>query len=336
VKQDPNSSSASGHSKKFRVGIVGVSGYGGGEVLRLCATHPAFELAYVAGEGSAGQNLGERFPGIGALGHLKIQKWDPAGIGELDVLFASLPSGESKEALAKVSPETRIVDIGGDHRYADGWTYGLADVWPDEIRGIKRVSNPGCYPSATLPALAPLIANRMIDATGIIVDAKSGVSGAGRGGGTTLGFAEVNEDVSAYGLLKHAHVPEIQKTLSKLAGTNASLTFTPHLIPMTRGILATCYGRGKATTEECFAAARKFFEGRPFVRVVEKPPHSKWATGSNLVYLSYAAHPESGTILALGAIDNLGKGAAGQAVQNANLMLGLPETAGLEGAPLWP
>ena len=322
--------------KRFRVGIVGVSGYGGGEALRLCANHPNFDLVYVAGEGSAGQSLVERFPGIGDLGSLTIQRWDPHGIGDLDLLFASLPSGESREALAKVRPQTRIVDIGGDHRYAEGWTYGLADVWPDQVRNATRVANPGCYPSASLPALAPLIAEKLIDPAGIIIDAKSGVSGAGRGGGSTFGFAEVNEDVSAYGLFKHAHVREISKTLSKLAGQDAAITFTPHLIPMTRGILATCYARGSASAEQCLTAAGKYFANRPFVRVIEKPPHTKWATGSNLVYVSYAADPARGTIIALGAIDNLGKGAAGQAVQNANLMLGLPETAGLEGIPLWP
>jgi N-acetyl-gamma-glutamyl-phosphate reductase len=319
-----------------RVGIVGVSGYGGGEVLRLIATHPSLELVYVAGEGSAGQKLIERFPGIGRPGELVIQKWDPEKLPELDVLFASLPSGESKAAHSRVGEKTRIVDIGGDHRFVDGWTYGLADVWPEEIRGASRVANPGCYPSASIPALAPLLAGKLIEPTGIIIDAKSGVSGAGRGGGNTFGFAEVNEDVSAYGLLKHAHAPEMVSALSKVGGASVSLTFTPHLIPMTRGILATCYGRGKATTQECMEAARAFYAGKPFVRVVEKPPHSKWATGSNLLYLSYSADPERGVVIALGAIDNLGKGAAGQAVQNANLMLGLAETEGLEGTPLWP
>jgi N-acetyl-gamma-glutamyl-phosphate reductase len=313
-----------------------VSGYGGGEALRLCAGHPNFDLVYVAGEGSAGQKLIERFPGIGSPGELKIERWDPSALPPLDLLFASLPSGESKEALAKVRAEIRIVDIGGDHRFFEGWTYGLADVWPDQIRGATRVSNPGCYPAASLAALAPLVAGRLIDPTGIIIDAKSGVSGAGRGGGSTFGFAEVNEDVSAYGLLKHAHLPEMVKAVSQLSGTTASLTFTPHLIPMTRGILSTCYARGKITTEQCLEAARKFYQGRPFVRVIDKPPHTKWATGSNLVYVSYAADPDRGVVIALGAIDNLGKGAAGQAVQNANLMLGLPETAGLDGAPLWP
>ena len=322
----------------IRVGIVGVSGYGGGEVLRLCATHPAFELVYVAGEGSAGQKLIERFPGVGSLGDLVIQKWDPASLPDLDVLFASLPTGESKAGLAAVGARTKIVDIGGDHRAVPGWTYGLADVWPDRIRTSTRVANPGCYPAASLAALAPLAAGKIIDSGGIIIDAKSGVSGAGRGGGSTFGFAEVNEDVSAYGLLKHSHVPEMTATLSTLMGTTASIVFTPHLIPMTRGILSTCYARakGNVTTEQCLEAARKFYAGRPFVRVVDKPPHSKWATGSNLAYVSYAADPERGVVIALGAIDNLGKGAAGQAIQNANLITGQPETAGLEGTPLWP
>ena len=322
----------------IRVGIVGVSGYGGGEVLRLCATHPTFELVHVAGEGSAGQRLIERFPGVGVLGDLVIQKWDPANLPNLDVLFASLPTGESKAGLAAVPARTKVVDIGGDHRAVEGWTYGLADVWPDKIRNSTRVANPGCYPAASLAALAPLAANKLIEPAGIIIDAKSGVSGAGRGGGSTFGFAEVNEDVSAYGLLKHSHVPEMQATISTLIGTQASLTFTPHLIPMTRGILATCYARTRpgVTTEQCLEAARKFYAGRPFVRVTEKPPHSKWATGTNLAFVSYAADPERGLVIALGAIDNLGKGAAGQAVQNANLITGQPETAGLEGTPLWP
>src|SRR5215210_4661608 len=255
----------------IRIGIVGVSGYGGGEVLRLCATHPTFELVYVAGEGSAGQKLVERFPGVGSLGDLVIQKWDPSALPNLDVLFASLPTGESKAGLAAVPARTKIVDIGGDHRAVEGWTYGLADVWPDRIRRSTRIANPGCYPAASLAALAPLMASKLIEPTGIIVDAKSGVSGAGRGGGNTFGFAEVNEDVSAYGLLNHSHAPEMVATLTTLGGAPASLTFTPHLIPMTRGILSTCYARprGGVTTEACMEAARKFYAGRPFVRVTD-------------------------------------------------------------------
>ena len=323
----------------IRVGIVGISGYGGGEALRLCAAHPAFQVVYAAGESSAGQKLAERYPGVPAkLASLEIQKWDPANLSELDVLFASLPTGESKEALARVSAKTKIVDIGGDHRYAEDWTYGLADVWPDEIRGKSRIANPGCFPAATLAALAPLLAEKLIDPHGIVVNALTGVSGAGRGGGENkFGYAEVNEDAAAYGLLKHVHMPEMTSTISKLAGTKAEgLVFTPHLIPMTRGILATIYAKGSATTDRCLEAARKFYANRPFVRVTDKPPHSKWATGTNLVFVSYAGDPARNLVIAMGAVDNLGKGAAGQAVQNANLITGQPETAGLEGMAVWP
>jgi N-acetyl-gamma-glutamyl-phosphate reductase len=322
---------------RTRIGIVGVSGYGGGEALRLCANHPYFQVVYVAGEGSAGQKLSDRFPGIGPLANLTIQKWDPAALPELDLLFASLPSGQSREPLAQVPASVKIIDIGGDHRFVEGWTYGLADIWPDQIRNKTRIANPGCYPAASLTALAPLVANRLIDPASIIIDAKSGVSGAGRGGpGANFGFSEVNEDVSAYGLLKHAHVPEMTAALTQLAGTPATITFTPHLIPMTRGILATCYAKGSATTAQCLEAARAFYANRPFVRVIDQPPHTKWATGSNLVFVSYFADPAKNMVTALGAIDNLGKGAAGQAIQNANLITGQPESAGLEGVPLWP
>ena len=322
----------------IRVGIVGVSGYGGGEALRLCASHPSFEVAYVAGEGSAGSTLVQKFPGIPSrLAELTIDKWDPARLPKLDVLFASLPSGQSSEALAAVSKDIRIVDIGGDHRYRDGWTYGLADVWPDKVRGATRVANPGCYPSAALAALAPLAAAGIVKpGRPVIVDAKSGVSGAGRGGGATFGFADVNEDVAAYGLVKHAHTMEMNATLAALGvGETARVAFTPHLIPMTRGILATCYVDADVSADECFKVARDFYRGRPFVRVTDAPPHTKWALGSNLTFVSYAAHA-GGPVVALGAVDNLGKGAAGQAVQNANLMTGQPETVGLDGAPLWP
>jgi N-acetyl-gamma-glutamyl-phosphate reductase len=320
----------------IRVGIVGVSGYGGGEALRLIASHPTFELVYVAGESSAGQKLIERFPGIGKLSDLVIQKWNPADLPDLDLLIASLPTGESREALAKIPHQTKIIDIGGDHRFADGWTYGLADIWPDKIKSQSRIANPGCYPAASITALAPLAAAKLIDPATIIIDAKTGVSGAGRGGGSTFGFAEVNEDVAAYGLLKHAHVPEMTQALSQLSGASASITFTPHLIPMTRGILATCYARGDATTEQCLSAAKSFYANRPFVRVTDKPPHTKWALGSNLVFVSYAADPQRKLIIAMAAIDNLGKGAAGQAIQNANLVMNQPELAGLQGTPLWP
>lgn len=325
-------------SHPARIGIIGVSGYGGGEVLRLVANHPAAKIAYVSGESSAGTPLGDRFPGLPPhLAALTIQKWDPAALPPLDVLFASLPTGESTAQLAAVPASVRIIDIGGDHRFKPGWVYGLADVWPQRMVNATRIANPGCYPAASLAAIAPLLARKLARPDDIIIDAKSGVSGAGRGGGGGgFGFAEVNEDVAAYGLLKHAHVPEMDAALSDLAASPVSVTFTPHLIPMTRGILSTIYLRGRASTAECLAAAREFYQDRPFVRVTDKPPHTKWALGTNLVFVSYAADPSRERILAVATIDNLGKGAAGQAVQNMNLSLGLDPLAGLNQVALWP
>lgn len=322
-----------------RVGIVGISGFGGGEAMRLVANHPSFELVYAAGEGSAGSRLVDRFPGVPAkLAGLVIEKWDPASLPKLDVLFASLPTGASADALARIPKAVKIVDIGGDHRYAEGWTYGLADIWPDRIVGQDRIANPGCFPAAALTALAPLLAARLIEPGNIVIDAKTGISGAGRGGADSkFGYAESNENLVPYGLLKHTHMPEIAETIERLSGGNAAgLVFTPHLVPMTRGILATIYCRGRATTDQCLDAARRFYAGRASVRVTDKPPQTKWATGSNLAFVSYAADPARNLVMAMGVVDNLGKGAAGQAIQNANLICGLPETAGLDGAPLWP
>ena len=322
----------------IRVGIVGISGYGGGEALRLCAGHPAFQVVYAAGESSAGQKLGDRYPGLpDRLSNLVIDKFDPGALPELDVLFASLPTGDSKGPLARVPARTKIVDIGGDHRYVDGWVYGLSDVWPERVKGKTRVANPGCFPAATLTALAPLLAAKLIEPEGIIIDAKSGVSGAGRGGGESkFGYAECNEDVGVYGLLKHVHMPEMSATIRELAGSERGLVFTPHLIPMTRGIFATIYCKGSADTITCLSTAREFYAGRAFVKVTDKPLHTKWALGSNNVFVSYACDPARNLVIALAAIDNLGKGAAGQAVQNANLICDLPETTGLEGVAIWP
>ena len=322
---------------KKRIGIVGATGYGGGEILRLAVTHPHLQLVYVGGESSAGKQLGSYYPSLaGSANDLTIERWDPSAVPDLDLLFVSLPTGDSARAVGQLPDTLKIVDVGGDHRFVEGWTYGLTELWPEKIARSSRVADCGCYPAAVLLPLAPLVKEGLIEPTGIIADAKSGISGAGRGGGSTFGFADVNEDVVAYNLLRHSHLKEMRAALGELAGREAALTFTPHLIPMTRGILATCYGRGACTTEQALEAARRYYEGCPFVRVVEQPPHTKWALGSNLCFISYAGDPQSGVVIAMGALDNLGKGAAGQAIQNANLMLGLSETAGLEGAPLWP
>ena len=330
----------------MKIGIVGVSGYGGSELLRLCAGHPAFELAYVGGESTAGQSLAQRFPALGghAAGKLVIQPFAPEKISGIDLLFVCLPTGKSREPLARVPKNVRIVDVGGDHRFVEGWTYGLTELpgQREKIRGASRLANPGCYPAAALLALAPLVKEGLIESEGIVIDAKSGITGTGRGGASDFGYAETNEDVFAYGLEAHPHVPEMEKALAQVGGRKSTIAFTPHLVPMTRGILATCYARprGNASAQRIFEAAQACYRGEPFVRVLPldkgRSAHTGWTTGSNLAFLSYAVNAQTGLVVAIGAIDNLGKGASAQAVQNANLMTGQPETAGLSGLPLWP
>ncbi len=307
--------------------------------MRLCALHPAVQVVYAAGETSAGQRLGSRYPGLGgALADLTIQAFDPRNLPDLDLLVLSLPTGDSEKAVKDLPQDLKVIDVGGDHRFVDGWTYGLTEVTgPAAVADTNRVANPGCFPAAALLALAPLVSKQLIQPTNIVVDAKTGISGAGRGGGSTFGFAEVNEDVVAYSLFKHPHTPEIREAVSRMAGgVPASVVFSPHLVPMTRGILATCYTRGRLSTQEALRAAREFYAEAAFVRVSESAPHSKWSQGTNLAFVSYASDPESETVIALGALDNLGKGAAGQAVQNMNLMLGCPEQLGLEMVPMLP
>ena len=329
----------------MKIGIVGVSGYGGSELLRLCAGHPSFEIAYVGGDTTAGQSLAQRFPALAdhPAGKLTIQQFVPERVG-VDLLFVSLPTGKSRAPLAKVPREIRVVDVGGDHRFVEGWTYGLTELpgQRERIRGASRLANPGCYPAAALLALAPLVKEGLVEPEGIVIDAKSGVTGTGRGGASDFGYAETNEDVFAYGLEAHPHVPEMEEALSRIAGRKASIAFTPHLVPMTRGILATCYARprGAANADRLRQAARSCYRDEPFVKIVEstngRSAHTGWTTGSNLAFLSYAVNPQTGLVVAIGAIDNLGKGASAQAVQNANLMTGQPETDGLTGLPLWP
>jgi N-acetyl-gamma-glutamyl-phosphate reductase len=330
----------------MKIGIVGVSGYGGSELLRLVVGHPAFEVGYVGGESTAGQKLAQRFPALAghAAGNLAIEPFAPETIAGIDLLFASLPTGKSREPLARVAKGIRIVDVGGDHRFVDGWTYGLTELpgQREKIRGAARIANPGCYPAASLLALAPLLKEGLIEPEGIVIDAKSGVTGTGRGGASDFGYAETNEDLFAYGLEAHPHVPEMEQALAQVCGKKATVAFTPHLVPMTRGILATCYARprGAADARRLYAAAEACYRDEPFVKVVPldkgRGAHTGWATGSNLAFLSYAVNARTGLVVALGAIDNLGKGAAAQALQNANLMTGQPETAGLAGLPLWP
>jgi len=328
----------------MKIGIVGVSGYGGSELLRLCVGHPAFELVYAGADSTAGQVLSQRFPALAGRreGGLVIQRFVPEEVAGLDLLFASLPTGVSRDLLARLPQSMKIVDVGGDHRFLEGWTYGLTELpgQRSKITAAKRLANPGCYPAAALLALAPLVKEGLIEPENIVIDAKSGITGTGRGGGSDYGYVETNEDVFAYGLESHPHVPEIERALEQVGGRKATVAFTAHLVPMSRGILATCYARprGAAQAARLYEAARSCYDGELFVKVTPansgRSPHTSWATGSNLAFLSYAVNPRTGLVVAFGAIDNLGKGAAAQALQNANLMTGQPENAGLRGLPL--
>lgn len=328
----------------MKVGIVGVGGFGGSELMRLIAGHPVFRLAYAGGKSSVGERLARRFPALDGspAGDVAIQAFEPERTGHLDVLFVSLPTGASREPLSRVPPNVKVVDIGGDHRFVDGWTYGLTELpgQRERIRASSRIANPGCYPAAALLALAPLLAAGLIESEGIVVDAKSGVTGTGRGGASDFGYVETSEDLFPYGLESHPHVPEIERACSLLARRPSRIAFTPHLVPMKRGLLATCYARPRSAVDagRLVDAARTMYATEPFVRIVPaekgRGPHTRDATASNFAFVSYAVNPSTGLVVAMCAIDNLGKGASGQALQNANLMTGQGETAGLTGLPL--
>lgn len=321
--------------KRVPIGIVGVSGYGGRELLRYLARHPNFELAYACANENAGKMIGAILPGIPEpyAGRV-IETWSSKRAADTELIFVSLPTGQSAGIVRGISDCVRVVDLGGDHRFAEGWTYGLPDIYPNEIKGKTRVANPGCYPTAAILALAPLLKSGIVELD-ITIFAVSGLSGMGRGSGQMSAFADMNEDTAAYGFFNHPHLPELHQALRAMTPKHEtpSVTFVPQYVPMTRGLSVVCVAKGFDDDNVlCVAKAREFYKNSPFVRVMNTPPHTKYATGSNLAFISYVGSME--VIITLAAIDNLGKGAAGNAVQNANLMFGLDETAGLDIVPV--
>jgi N-acetyl-gamma-glutamyl-phosphate reductase len=330
---------------RTRVGILNVTGYAGVELARLLAAHPHVDLVSVTGRSAAGQKVGQVFPHMAGL-DLTVQ----AELSDVDFIFSALPHHESaNQLLPFIERGLPVVDISADFRLKDPtlyeeWygfrhpapkllddaVYGLPEMYRPKIRRAKLVANPGCYPTASILALAPALKAGII-AGNIIVDAKSGLSGAGRSLKLGSHFCEANEDVTAYAIASHRHQPEIFQEMAALDPAIGALTFTPHLMPMTRGILATCYATltEKRTAAEVVALYADFYRDEPCVRVVTEPPHTKHALGSNMCLVYATVDSRSGLLIAVAAIDNLVKGAAGQAVQNMNLMLGLPETAGL-------
>jgi len=339
---------------KYKVGIINVTGYAGVELARLLYQHPQVELTSVTGRSAAGQRLGDVFPHL-AITDLTIE----AELGAVDFVFSAMPHKESgKEVIDCLNRGVKVVDISADFRLKEAtaypqWydsthpapqllaeaVYGLPELHRSEVAPARLVANPGCYPTGAILALAPAVKAGIID-TDIIVDSKSGVSGAGRTLSLKTHFAEVNEDTSAYALEGHRHLPEITQELGLLSpGKPLPVTFVPHLIPMTRGILTTCYAPlagGKKGEQEIRQLYLDFYKDEPFTRVVESPPHTKHTQGNNLCLIYPTIDARTGRLIVISCIDNLVKGAAGQAIQNMNLMLGLPETTGLEAIALYP
>ncbi len=345
---------------KVGVGIIGASGYTGAELVRLLHGHPRAGIAVLAAGRRAGQPLGAVFPHLAGLGLPDLVALDAVDWDALDAVFCCLPhGGAAQELVAGLPHRLKVVDLSADFRLADPdvyarWygrahrspelqreaVYGLTELARAEVAAARLVANPGCYPTGALLALLPLLEDGAIDADDIVIDAKSGVTGAGRGAREELLFGEVGEGMHAYGIANHFHAPEIDQGLSAATNRPVVVSFTPHLAPMNRGILATIYvrlarGRDAAGLRETLAAR---YDGEPFVRVLPEggAPATRHVRGSNLCHIAVFADRVEGRAIVLSAIDNLVKGAAGQAVQNMNLMCGLPETMGLDQTPLFP
>ncbi|HEY2215425.1 MAG TPA: N-acetyl-gamma-glutamyl-phosphate reductase [Acidimicrobiales bacterium] len=346
----------------MKAGIIGGSGYTGAELLRLLAGHPEIEVATVTAHTHAGQVVGEHTPSLAAAyPGLRYEAASPEAMHGLDLVFCALPHGESQKIVPALRGQVGlIVDLAADFRLKDAALYptwygepnqapellaeavfGLPELFRDELAGANLVAAAGCYPTSAGLALAPLLRAGLIESSGIIVDAASGVSGAGRGAKDSLHFGTVDEDFVAYGLLNHRHTPEMQQILG------AEVLFTPHLVPMVRGILATCYARptggaagtgtGTAlTTADVMDALHQAYDDEPFVVVTDAPPSTKATSGSNCAHVTARVDERTGWVLVLCALDNLVKGASGQAIQCANVVLGLPETTGLPLGGLYP
>ena len=336
-----------------RVGIVGASGYAGAELLRLCAGHPGFEVAWATGETTAGSPVAGLYPSLApAFGSMAFSAFDPSLAAEVDLVFCALPHGQSQRLVpGLLEAGCAVVDLAADFRLTDPaayprwygeahtapellgrFAYGIPELNREAVAKADAVAAAGCYPTAAALALTPLVANGVVVAEGVIVDAASGVSGAGRSLKHTTHFSTANEDFVAYGLLDHRHTPEIEQA------TGAQVLFTPHLAPMTRGILATCYARParSTSTAELLDVLTEAYRDEPFVVVGTAPPSTKATWGSNAAHLTVRHDERTGWVVALAAIDNLVKGAAGQAVQCANLLLGLDETTGLSAIGVYP
>jgi N-acetyl-gamma-glutamyl-phosphate reductase len=341
---------------KLKVGIINVTGYAGSELARLLYGHPKVQLVSVTGRSAAGKKLAEVFPHL-----VDIDLTITEEIGEVDFAFSAMPHKASAEViLPLIKRGVRVVDISADFRLKDAseypaWydfthpapevlkeaVYGLPEIYRSRIAAARLVANPGCYPTGAILALAPLVKEGLIQSD-IIVDSKSGISGAGRTLSLTTHYCEATDNVSAYSLKGHRHLPEITQELKALkSGFSPAVTFVPHLVPTVRGILSTCYARPKEGklpkgAEELKKLYKDFYKSEPFIRIVDQPPGTKQTWGSNLCLICPTFDSRTGRVVIISCIDNLVKGAAGQAIQNMNIMFSFPEKAGLEAVPVYP
>lgn len=347
----------------IKVGIAGATGYGGVELLRLLGNHPEADVVLAGTESYVGQEMAAVYPHLAGRVLLTGREAAPETLAaECDVVFTALPHGvPMKLAPAVLAAGKKLIDLGADFRLRDtaafaAWykhrhdapelqgqaVYGLPELYRSQIKGARLVGNPGCYPTACALAAAPLLKGGLVERQGIIFDSKSGVSGAGRGVNLGVHYAEVNENFKAYNIAgTHRHTPEIEQTLGDLAGAPVVVSFSPHLVPMTRGILTTAYFQlvAEATTEQLLEVFNNFYQDEPFVRI--RPagdlPQTKQVWGSNYCDIGLQVDRRTGRVLVVAVIDNLVKGAAGQAIQNMNILFGLPEATGfLAAAPIYP
>ncbi len=349
-------------SGKIAVGIIGASGYGGVQLVRLLLEHPRVEIAYLGGDSSAGKKFASLYPHLAHTIDFTIEAIDLTVVAErCAVVFLGLPNGLAcKMAPTLVAKGCKVLDLSADYRFRDlntytAWyktdrddietaakaVYGLPELHREKIKQSSLIGCPGCYPTATLLALAPLLKQGMILPETAIIDAKSGTSGGGRQAKTNMLLAEADSSLGAYGVASHRHTPEIEQTCSELARQEVKVQFTPHLVPMVRGILSTVYASLRdpnLVTEDLITIYNVFYRSAPFVKVLTKGvyPQTKWACGTNLCYIGIEVDQRTGRVIVLSAIDNLVKGQAGQAVQCMNLMLGWAEDLGLPKLSFYP
>jgi N-acetyl-gamma-glutamyl-phosphate reductase len=345
--------------QKIRIGVIGASGYTGADLIRLAVRHPAIEIRVLTANTHAGKAAHEVFPHLSSLGLPSLIKYEEADWSGIDAVFCGLPHATSQEIIRDLPRHLKVIDMSADFRLRDAalyerWygtphkalelqkeaVYGLSEHNREQIRKSRLIACPGCYPTAVLLMLLPLVLQGLIDASDIVIDAKSGASGAGRSLKQNLLFSEAGEGLSPYGVASHRHAPEMEQEISKAAGRQVIINFTPHLIPMSRGELCTTYARlaNGASAEACIRSLAETYKDEPFVHLAPKgvTPSTQFVRGSNNVMLAVYADRVPGRVILISTLDNLVKGSAGQAIQNFNLMFDLPEVSGLEQVALFP